>query len=403
MLKAKDFNFKQTRALIRVDFNVPLNNDFEVTDTTRIDAALPTIQKVLKDGGSVVLMSHFGRPKRPYQSVKLGAENKFSLVHILPVLEEKLGQEVHFVDDCASEEAFKASKDLKKGQVLLLENLRFYEDEKQGFEDFAQLLSQHGNVYINDAFGTAHRAHASTSVVADYFEPQYKMAGFLLAAEIENAQKVLQDAEKPFTAILGGAKVSDKIEIIKNLLNLADNIIIGGGMSYTFFKAQGGKIGNSLVEEDKLELALALLKEAEAKGVNIILPADSVIADDFNNDANTKMAYNNEIPEGWMGLDIGDDACRDFSAIIQKSKTILWNGPMGVFEMDSFQSGTRHVAEAIKYATINGAFSLVGGGDSVAAINKFGFADDVSFVSTGGGALLEFFEGKELPGVKALG
>lgn len=402
MLKAKDFNFKQTRALIRVDFNVPLNDNFEVTDTTRIDAALPTIKKVLKDGGSVVLMSHFGRPKLAYQSVKLGAENKFSLVHILPVLEEKLGQEVLFVDDCASEEAFKASKDLKKGEVLLLENLRFYEDEKQGFEDFAQLLAQHGNVYVNDAFGTAHRAHASTSVVADYFEPKYKMAGFLMAAEVENASKVLKSAEKPLTAILGGAKVSDKIEIIKNLLNVADNIIIGGGMSYTFFKAQGGKIGNSLVEDDKLDLALELIKEAKEKGVNLILPSDSIIADDFNNEANIKTASNNEIPDGWMGLDIGPDAIKELTKVIKKSKTILWNGPMGVFEMENFSKGTKKVAEAIVAATEKGAFSLVGGGDSVAAVNKFGFADKVSFVSTGGGAMLEFFEGKELPGVKAL-
>lgn len=403
MLKAKDFDFKQTRALIRVDFNVPLNADFEVTDTTRIDAALPTIQKVLKDGGSVVLMSHFGRPKLPYQSVKLGAENEFSLVHILPVLEEKLGIEVNFVDDCASEEAFKASKDLKKGEVLLLENLRFYDDEKLGLEDFAQLLAQHGNVYVNDAFGTAHRAHASTSVVADYFEPQYKMAGFLMAAELENAAKVLESAEKPLTAILGGAKVSDKIEIIKNLLNIADNIIIGGGMSYTFFKAQGGKIGNSLVEDDKLDLALEILKEAKEKGVNIILPSDSIIADDFNNNANTKTASNSEIPDGWMGLDIGAKAIKELTDVIKESKTILWNGPMGVFEMENFSKGTKKVAEAIVAATEKGAFSLVGGGDSVAAVNKFGFVDKVSFVSTGGGAMLEYFEGKELPGVKALG
>lgn len=402
MLTAKNFDFKQTRALIRVDFNVPLNDAFEVTDTTRIDAAIPTIKKVLKDGGSVVLMSHFGRPKLPYQSVKLGAENEFSLVHILPVLEEKLGLEVNFVDDCASEEAFKASKDLKKGEVLLLENLRFYDDETQGLEDFAQLLAQHGNVYVNDAFGTAHRAHASTSIVADYFEPQYKMAGFLMAAEVENAAKVLKSAEKPLTAILGGAKVSDKIEIIKNLLNIADNIIIGGGMSYTFFKAQGGKIGNSLVEDDKLDLALDLLKEAKQKGVHIILPSDSIIADKFANDAKTKTCSNTEIADGWMGLDIGENAVKELTKVIKGSKTILWNGPMGVFEMESFSKGTKKVAEAIVAATEKGAFSLVGGGDSVAAVNKFGIADKVSFVSTGGGAMLEFFEGKELPGVKAL-
>lgn len=403
MITAKIFNFKQTRALIRVDFNVPLNDDNEVTDSTRIDAALPTIKKVLKDGGSVVLMSHFGRPKLELQSVKLGAEEKYSLVHILPTLEEKLGQEVLFAEDCASEEAFTLSKNLKKGEVLLLENLRFYEDEKLGLEDFAQLLAQHGNVYVNDAFGTAHRAHASTAIVADYFEPQYKMAGLLMAAEVENAAKVLKDAEKPLTAILGGAKVSDKIEIIKNLLNVADNIIIGGGMSYTFFKAQGGKIGNSLVEDDKLDLALELIKEAKEKGVNLILPSDSVIADKFDNAANTKTCSNSEIPDGWMGLDIGENAVKELTKVIATSKTILWNGPMGVFEMEKFSNGTKKIAEAIVKATEKGAFSLVGGGDSVAAINKFGFADKVSFVSTGGGAMLEYFEGKELPGVKALG
>ena len=403
MLTAKDFNFKQTRALIRVDFNVPLNDTNEVTDSTRIDAALPTIQKVLKDGGSVVLMSHFGRPKLELQSVKLGAEEKYSLAHLIPVLEEKLGQEVLFADDCASEEAFRMSKDLKKGEILLLENLRFYTDEKLGLEEFAQLLAQHGNVYVNDAFGTAHRAHASTSIVADYFEPQYKMAGFLMAAEVENAAKVLKSAEKPLTAILGGAKVSDKIEIIKNLLNIADNIIIGGGMSYTFFKAQGGKIGNSLVEDDKLDLALELLKEAKEKGVNIILPSDSIIANKFANDADTKTCSNSEIPDGWMGLDIGENAIKELSKVIKESKTILWNGPMGVFEMESFSQGTKKIAEAIVAATEKGAFSLVGGGDSVAAVNKFGLADKVSFVSTGGGAMLEYFEGKELPGVKALG
>ena len=402
MQTAKEFNFKQTRALVRVDFNVPLNDKFEVTDTTRIDAALPTINKILKDGGSIVLMSHLGRPKLEYQSVKLGAESKFSLINIKSVLEEKIGKEILFVDDCASEEAFKMSSKLKKGQILLLENLRFYEDEKKGYVEFAQMLAQHGNVYVNDAFGTAHRAHASTAIIADYFEPKYKMAGLLMAAEVDNASKVLNNAERPLTAILGGAKVSDKIEIIKNLLNVADNIIVGGGMAYTFFKAQGGKVGNSLVEDEKLDLALSILKEAKDKGVNFILPSDSVIADNFNNNANVKEEDNDKIPDGWMGLDIGTKAIKEISKTIKKSKTILWNGPMGVFEMSNFENGTKKVATAIAKATEKGAFSLVGGGDSVAAIKKFNFEDKVSYVSTGGGALLEFFEGKELPGIKAL-
>ena len=402
MLTVKDFKFKQTRALVRVDFNVPLNEKLEVTDTTRIDAALPTINKILKDGGSIVLMSHLGRPKNQLQSVKLGAEDKFSLKNLIPILEEKIGKEVLFIDDCISEEAFKMSSKLKKGQILLLENLRFYEDEKKGFEDFAQMLAQHGNVYVNDAFGTAHRAHASTSVIADYFEPKYKMAGLLMAAEVESATKVLNNAERPLTAILGGAKVSDKIQIIKNLLNIVDNIIVGGGMAYTFFKAQGGKIGNSLVEDDKLDLALEILKEAKEKGVNFILPSDSVIADNFSNNANTKMSNNTEIPDDWMGLDIGKNAIKEISKVIKESKTILWNGPMGVFEMSNFEIGTKKIATAIAKATEKGAFSLIGGGDSVAAIKKFNFADKVSYVSTGGGAMLEFFEGKELPGIKAL-
>lgn len=402
MLSAKNFDFNQARALVRVDFNVPLNEKFEVTDTTRIDAALPTIQKILKDGGSVVLMSHLGRPKVPLQSVALGAEEKFSLQHIVSTLEEKIGTSVQFADDCISEEAFKLSKNLEAGEVLLLENLRFYEDEKKGFTDFAQMLAQHGNVYVNDAFGTAHRAHASTCVVADYFEPKYRMAGLLLTAEIENAEKVLKSAEKPLTAILGGAKVSDKIEIIKNLLNIADNIIVGGGMAYTFFKAQGGQIGNSLVEDDKLDLALELMAEAKAKGVQFILPQDSVIADAFSNDAQTKTAENMHIAENWLGLDIGEKAIATISNTIKDSKTILWNGPMGVFELSKFANGTKQIAQAIAQATENGAFSLVGGGDSVAAINQLGYNDKVSFVSTGGGAMLSFFEGKELPGIKAL-
>jgi phosphoglycerate kinase len=402
MRTVKDFNFKGVRALIRVDFNVPLNDKFEVTDNSRIVASLPTIRKILKDGGSVVLMSHFGRPKQLLQSVAMGAEEKYSLKHIISVLEDELGVEVDFADDCCSESAFAKSKNLKAGEVLLLENLRFYEDETKGFDDFAQMLAQHGNVYVNDAFGTAHRAHASTAVVADYFAPEYKMFGLLMAAEVENADRVLKKAEKPFTAILGGAKVSDKILIIENLLNVADNILIGGGMAYTFFKALGGNVGNSLVEEDKMELALELLKKAEAKGVKILLPQDSVIADKFDNAANTRFCDNKSIPDGWMGLDIGEEAARDFSAVIRNSKTILWNGPMGVFEMSNFQNGTKAVADAVAEATQGGAFSLVGGGDSVAAVNKFGYADKVSYVSTGGGAMLEYFEGKILPGIAAI-
>ena len=402
MLTAKEFNFKQTRALVRVDFNVPLDENLNITDSTRIDAAIPTLNKILKNGGSIVLMSHLGRPKNQFQSVRLGAEDKFSLKHIIPVLEEKLEKKVLFVDDCISEEAFTISKGLKKGQILLLENLRFYEDEKNGDVDFSQMLAQHGNVYVNDAFGTAHRSHASTAIIADYFEPQYKMAGLLMAAEVENASKVLKSAEKPLTAILGGAKVSDKIEIIKNLLNIADNIIIGGGMAYTFFKAQGGKVGNSLVEQEKLDLAVEILTEAKEKGVQFILPSDSVIADNFSNDANIDQANNNEIPDGWMGLDIGNNAVKEITKVISKSKTILWNGPMGVFEMSNFENGTKKIAIAITKATEKGAFSLVGGGDSVAAVKKFNFEDKVSYVSTGGGAMLAFFEGQSLPGIEAL-
>lgn len=402
MNKINDFNFKNTRALIRVDFNVPLDANFNITDTTRIDKALPTIKKILKDGGSVVLMSHLGRPKKYLQSVALGAEEKYSLKHLVPYLNKVLNTQVIFADDAASEKAFNTTKNVSNGKVVLLENLRFYAEEETGEEDFADMLSQHGQVYINDAFGTAHRAHASTAVIAQFFKPEHKFMGYLMAAEVENAHKILKDTQKPFTAILGGAKVSDKINIINNLLNIADNIIIGGGMAYTFFKARGGSIGNSLVEEDKLEMALDILKKAKENNVKIVLPQDSVVADNFSNDANTKTADNMDINTGWMGLDIGTKAQADFSKIIENSKTILWNGPMGVFEMDNFQAGTKAVAQAVVNATKKGAFSLVGGGDSVAAINKFGFADNVSYVSTGGGALLELFEGKELPGITAL-
>ncbi|MEO6681863.1 MAG: phosphoglycerate kinase [Ginsengibacter sp.] len=390
-----EHNFNHEKALIRVDFNVPVKED-TITDDTRMRAALPTIEKILKDGGSVILMSHFGRPKD-------GPEEKYSLKKLLPHLHTLLpGIEILFADDCIGEEAFSLSKNLKPGQVLLLENLRFHKEEKEGDRDFAEKLSELGSVYVNDAFGTAHRAHASTAVIAQYFSPDKKMFGMLMNNEVENAEKLLNHSESPFTAILGGAKVSDKIEIIENLLNKAHNIIIGGGMAYTFLKAQGKDIGNSLCEEDKLDLALELLEKAKSKNVSFQIPVDSVVADQFSNDANTKIVTNDHIGEGWMGLDIGPETVKLFSETIRKSKTILWNGPMGVFEMEKFQAGTKAVAEAIAKASQNGAYSLVGGGDSVSAINKFNLADQVSYVSTGGGALLEYFEGKELPGIKAI-
>jgi phosphoglycerate kinase len=386
-------NFNGKRALIRVDFNVPLDKSFRVTDDNRIRATIPTIKKILADGGSCVLMSHLGRPKE-------GPEEKYSLKHTISKTEELLGVKVLFGGDCIGAEAFAMSAGLQPGQVLLLENLRFYKQEEKGDEDFSKKLSGHGDIYVNDAFGTAHRAHASTTIVAKYFKE--KCAGYVLAAEVENAEKVLQHAERPFTAIMGGAKISDKILIIEQLLNRVNHLVIGGGMAYTFFKAMGGSIGNSLVEADKLELALDLVAKAKAKGVTLHLPADSVIADKFDAAANTKIADNNSIPDGWMGLDIGPEATADFCSVIAQSKTILWNGPMGVFEMEAFSNGTRKVAEAVAAATRSGAFSLIGGGDSAAAVAAFGLQDQVSYVSTGGGALLEYFEGKELPGVKAL-
>jgi phosphoglycerate kinase len=396
MSQFSDHDFKNEKALIRVDFNVPLDEQFNITDDTRMRAAIPTIKKVLDDGGSVILMSHFGRPKS-------GPEDKFSLKHLLPHLKELLpGTTVLFADDCIGEDAQQKAKDLKPGEVLLLENLRFHKEEEKGDEAFAKKLSELGDVYVNDAFGTAHRAHASTAVIAQFFPAEKKMFGLLMNAEISNADKVLNSSEKPFTAILGGAKVSDKIEIIENLLKKANNIIIGGGMAYTFLKAQGKEIGSSLCEEDKLDLANEILSKAKEKNVEIYLPADSVVADKFAEDANTKTVNNDHIEKGWMGLDIGTESIRQFSKVIMESKTILWNGPMGVFEMKKFQQGTKAVAEAIAKATENGAYSLIGGGDSVAAINEFGLADKVSYVSTGGGALLEYFEGKELPGIKAI-
>jgi len=387
-------SFAGKRALIRVDFNVPLDKDYNITDDNRMTAALPTIKKILKDGGCVILMSHLGRPKG-------GPEEKYSLKHLVPHLSDLLGQQVEFADDCIGPEAVAKSKNLGNGEVLLLENLRFYKEEEAGDKDFAKKLSKLGDIYVNDAFGTAHRAHASTAVIAQFF-PKGKYFGYLMAAELENAEKVLNGAVKPFTAIMGGAKVSDKIELIERLLDKVDNLIIGGGMAYTFAKAQGGKIGKSLVEEDKLDLANSLIKKAKEKHVNLLLPTDSIIADNFSNDANTDTAQNNNIKDGWMGLDIGPDSIAEFTKVIESSKTILWNGPMGVFEMEKFEEGTKAIGEAIVKATEKGAFSLIGGGDSAAAVAKFNMTGDVSYVSTGGGALLEYMEGKELPGVKAI-
>lgn len=388
-----DINFSNKRALIRVDFNVPLDKTFQVTDDNRIRATIPTLKKILKDGGSCVLMSHLGRPKE-------GPEEKYSLKHTISTLEKLIGKPVKFVSDCVSDESFTVSSALKPGELLVLENLRFYKQEEKGDLDFAKKLSKHGDVYVNDAFGTAHRAHASTTIVAQFFEE--KCAGTVMAAELTNARKVMENAEKPFTAIMGGAKISDKILIIEQLLNTVDHLIIGGGMAYTFFKAMGGNIGNSLVEADKLDLAKELIQKAKAKGVSLHLPIDSVIADKFDAQANSKVSNNLSIDAGWMGLDIGPEAVAVFSDVIKNSKTILWNGPMGVFEMEKFANGTKKIAEAVVSATKSGAFSLIGGGDSAAAVNQLGFSDQVSYVSTGGGALLEYFEGKVLPGVKAL-
>jgi phosphoglycerate kinase len=395
MKRIQDVNFADRKVVMRVDFNVPLHKESrEVTDDTRIRAALPSIQKILNDGGSVVLMSHLGRPKE-------GPEDKYSLRHALPCFSRLLGQEVAFATDCAGDEAFAQSAALKPGEVLLLENVRFYKQEEKGDVDFASKLARHGNFYVNDAFGTAHREHASTATMARFFG-EHKAAGYLMAAELSNADKVIKQAERPFTAIMGGAKVSDKILIIENLLDKVDHLLIGGGMVFTFFKAMGGSIGNSLCEDDKLELALQLIEKAKVKGVNLVLPVDSVVADAFSNDANTKIADNNAIEAGWMGLDLGPRAIEQFTEVISKSKTLLWNGPAGVFEMSKFEAGTKAVAEAIVKATQQGAFSLIGGGDSAAAINQFGLANEVSYVSTGGGALLEYMEGKVLPGVAAL-
>ncbi|QBQ42178.1 phosphoglycerate kinase [Sphingobacterium psychroaquaticum] len=389
-----DVNFSGKKALVRVDFNVPLDENFNITDDNRIKGATPTIQKILKDGGSVILMSHLGRPKD-------GPVDKYSLKHIVAHLSAVLGVEVQFANDCIGAEAVEKAAALQPGQVLLLENLRFYKEEEKGDQSFAEKLSKLGDIYVNDAFGTAHRAHASTSIVAQFF-PGNKYAGYLLAAEINNAEKIMNHPERPFTAIMGGAKVSDKIELIEALLDKVDNLIIGGGMAYTFVKASGGEIGKSLVELDKLDLANLLVKKAEEKGVNLVLPTDAQIADKFSNDADVYNGPNNEIPADREGLDIGSESSSHFADVILASKTLLWNGPMGVFEFDTFAKGTKAVADAVVAATEQGAFSLIGGGDSAAAVAKFGMTEHVSYVSTGGGALLEYMEGKVLPGVKAL-
>jgi phosphoglycerate kinase len=391
-----NLNFLNKRAIVRVDFNVPLNDKFEITDTTRITAAIPTIKKIIELGGSVILMSHLGRPKD-------GPTNKFSLKHLVSTISSLVDLPVVFVDDCIGEESFKLSSNLKSGQILLLENLRFYKEEEKGDIDFAEKLSKHGDIYVNDAFGTAHRPHASTAVIANFFKSSAKCFGYLMAHEVESINRVIHNAELPFTAIVGGAKVSDKILIIEQLMHKANHIIIGGGMAFTFVKALGGKIGSSLCEDDKLDLAKDLLKKAKAKGVSIHIPTDAILADRFSNEAETKPSLMNDIPDGWMGLDIGEDTIKTYSEIIKKSKTILWNGPMGVFELSNFEKGTKEIAFAICEATKNGAYSLIGGGDSVAAINKYHLAKQVSYVSTGGGALLEYIEKGTLPGVIAIG
>tara|TARA_R100000353_G_scaffold18871_1_gene17408 strand:- start:75862 stop:77049 length:1188 start_codon:yes stop_codon:yes gene_type:complete len=393
MKTVNDFNFEGKKALIRVDFNVPLDAEFNVTDTTRIKAAKPTILKILEDGGSCVLMSHLGRPKNK--------EEKFSLKHIVKPLSEILGVQAQFVDDCIGEKAQQAVQNCKSGEIILLENLRYYSEETEGDRDFAQQLSLLGDVYVNDAFGTAHRAHASTAIIADFF-PENKFSGLLLASEVKNVKKVLESNEKPVTAIIGGAKVSSKITIIESILDKIDNLIVGGGMAFTFVKAQGGNVGSSLVEDDKLDLALEILEMAKSKDVAVHLPVDAIIADSFSEDANTKIAEVDNIPENWMGLDVGPKTNDVFAEVLLQSKTILWNGPVGVFEMEKFADGTNILGQNIAKATQSGAFSLVGGGDSVAAVKKFNLTDKVSYVSTGGGAMLEMLEGKELPGIKAL-
>ena len=393
MKTLNDFNFNNKKALIRVDFNVPLDANFNVTDATRIQAAKPTIIKILEDGGSCVLMSHLGRPK--------GVQDEFSLKHIVSKVEDIIGVETQFVNNCVGEEAEQAVANLEPGKILILENLRFHEEETKGDKDFAEQLSKLGDIYVNDAFGTAHRAHASTTVVAQFF-PENKCFGYLLEQEIKSIEKVMNTGEKPVLAVLGGAKVSSKITIIENILDKVDHLIIGGGMAFTFIKAQGGSIGNSICEDDKMPLALDILKQAEAKNVKVHIPVDVVAADDFSNDANTQICDINSIPDGWEGVDAGPKSLEQFKDVVLESKTILWNGPLGVFEMENFANGTIELGNFIAEATKNGAFSLVGGGDSVAAVKQFGFEDKVSYVSTGGGAMLESLEGKTLPGIAAI-
>jgi phosphoglycerate kinase len=395
MADFKNYSFNGKKVLIRVDFNVPLDKEtLKITDDKRIRAALPTLNHILNQGGSLIIMSHLGRPKE-------GPEDRFSLRHIVSGMEKNLNRSVQFANDCIGEEAVEKAEKLKSGDVLLLENVRFYKEETKGDMEFAEKLAKLGDCYVNDAFGTAHRAHASTTQIASFF-PNDKMVGFLMQAEIQSAKKVMENTERPFTAIVGGAKVSDKVLIVENLLSVADHIIIGGGMAYTFFKAIGGKIGNSLCEEDRLETCREILEKAKVKGVQIHLPIDSIVADKFAEDAAIQNCESDSIPTGWMGLDIGKESVINFKSVLLNSKTILWNGPMGVFEMTSFENGTKSIAEAVAEATKNGAYSLIGGGDSAAAVQKFGFAEQVSYVSTGGGALLEYFEGKELPGIAAI-
>ncbi len=394
MKTVDSYNFKDKKALVRVDFNVPLDGQYTITDDTRIRATIPTVMKIVNDGGSAILMSHLGRPKG-------GPDEKYSLKHILPALKEAFGRDVQFADDAIGQSAIDQAAALKPGEILLLENLRFYKEEEKGDKDFAEKLSKLGDVWVNDAFGTAHRAHASTAVIGQFFTD--RVAGYVMQAELDNAKKVLEQAERPFTAIMGGAKISDKILIIEKLLDTVDNLIIGGGMTYTFTKAQGGNIGKSLLEADKQDLALKILDQAKAKGVTIYMPVDNVCADDFSNDANRQTVATGHIPDGWEGLDIGPDTIKEFTDVVLNSKTILWNGPMGVFEFPNFAHGTDAIAEAVVKATEeNGAFSLIGGGDSASAVNQAGYGDRVSYVSTGGGALLEYMEGKVLPGVAAL-
>lgn len=401
-INSMNLSFKDKKALIRVDFNVPLDKQYNITDDTRIREALPTIQHILKDGGSAILMSHLGRPLEKLNADGTINKEKFTLQHLVKHLKKKLKTKVHFADDCIGKSAVKKAAALKPGEVLLLENTRFYPEEEKGNAEFAQKLAALGDIYVNDAFGTAHRAHASTTIVAHYFDAQHKTFGFLMEREIENASKAMQHPAKPVTCVTGGSKVSDKLLLLEKFLDYADNIVIGGAMAYTFMLAKKGSVGNSLVEADRVNVAKDFLKKAKAAGVKVLLPKDSVCADKFAADAATQVCLSHQIPDGWMGLDIGPAAARQFAGVIKKSQTVIWNGPMGVFEMEAFAGGTKTVAKALAAATKKGAFTMVGGGDSVAAINQLKLGKKVSFVSTGGGAMLEFLEGKELPGIKAI-